>query len=287
MDYAKLLERCRDIDESKVGSAKKFVVNAEQIIENNFINYLLVEDAKRFLHINGAYGRTEFYLRKKYLSVLYDILVEDGVVSREHAQKVLSGITNGDIISREYIAQFMFKDLDDVLDMISSLGKAAIQEGDMLYEKSLTVLLWHGVEVDEIIQIHKSDLCENPYGVRVGDKLVRLHKYYFDILDKYASIATYRAYPSGKCYELTESPWLFRSWKKQQLDTNNIRTRLKQFNQSEYVIASGKTFGVDELKKNGRFYSIFMKQAVFNDKFEKNNKKSLYDKWVDYYWSEK
>ena len=203
-------------------------------------------------------GRSHFYRRRKLTLLLYNWLLEQGLVDPRFV-KWISSLTIENIIALREMDVMYYKDLDDALGYISWIGgfTGLGGYGDLLNLKSIVILTWYGVNTAEMLEIQKDDLDVGKRAVLIrGDhaRAVVLPEKYFDMLRYYATEDLHRGFPSGKKQTYLPSPFLFRAEKIEKLGCENIHGLIARFNIEAKRF--GRVIRLPQLRRNGIFASV-------------------------------
>lgn len=212
-------------------------------------------------------SKAQYYRKRKYVIALYDWLRDCGAVSEEFAKRVVS-LKIEDVVSEDELSLYYFRNLDSLLGYIRLVGLTfgMRENDDLLIVKSIAILSWHGVDLDEIVTIRKSDL-------KVGDKTlplygenprtIQLEDEHFKILTAFAESKTYRSFPARRESSYQPSAYLFRSDKQDRLTSNSLRCTLKRFNFEAKEV--GQLLSVIAMKKNGIFCEVLKRSRTSDE----------------------
>lgn len=136
--------------------------------------------------------RTHYQKIKKYLLNLFDWLNITGSIP-SHSEVIEAG---------KYVC--FFRDLDSALAFIDKIGDNKLTNYnpnvDLVTIKSIYVLGWYGLSLDEIIELKKTAVVEQNEGgcVILNERSVFIEKTYFDILFSLKYLDSYKSLPKGK-----------------------------------------------------------------------------------------
>lgn len=252
MDYTKFIQDSpEEIDEKLIKKfneiTKEDPNNANIIIEDESIYSI-------FYVYNDTVAMSKFYSVKRFLILLYEWLIQQKYADKWTLEKIKS-IRIEDVLSETFVKQFLYKNLDSILEMVCEVGNkiGLSNEEDLLDIKSLVILMFYGVEYKDIIDIKKSDLYGNK--IKVGNEIITLDDKSFKILSMYAETDPFSSFPSGKSRVRVPSDFLFRSSMKNKLTSSNLRFAFARFNE----VAKDYYVQLDRLRlyKNGMFVRIY------------------------------
>lgn len=201
-----------------------------------------------------------------------------------------------------------FKNLQEILDFIDKTGEQNLgtlynPNIDLIHIKSLVILAWKGLNVDEISQLKPTNLCrinqECFLNMPTGKK-IPLSENEFEILSKQTVISEYRALPGGKYVEYKTSDFLFRPTTKNKSDETQLtRERIYQliirFN--ETIKHGGKEIALPKLQENALFDELIsdISKIPLTEKIRKYSDCTLtaalgikirFEKWKDKFYPE-
>ena len=205
---------------------------------------------------NLTISKTQYYCRKNLVCMFYDWLKEQGAVDDELVEKVHS-LRLKDIALDYELYHYYFKDLDEVLGFVKRVGamNGMGDYDDLLNLKSLVILIWYGIEFNQVCEIKKSDLNRATQTITYCGQTKQFKKEHFDILCRFADLDAHKGFPSQKLQLYKKSPYLMRSAIQSQIKPNNMRKALVRFN--AVAVSYGKELSTLCLRRNGIFYSVY------------------------------
>lgn len=210
---------------------------------------------------NQNLSRSNYFRIKKYLSQVFDFLK-----------------TEIEIPSIEYLlmnseASFMFKDLNEVLDLIDYTGKAKFFDYnnrlDYIKEKAIVVLSWYGVTKEEMLTLPSSCVrscsegCILDLSTISKEKLKITDERITNILFLQSVQTSYRALPSGELrnYKYCTDKFFKAVKKKTGLTVMNLTETIRMLNEQIATTLSTKTINLRTLYKNALFCEIANDQS--------------------------
>lgn len=294
MDYNLFLKRCEE-KFPKEECLGMIVDVFKKVFEDE--NYCNDSKVRELFYAHGKMSKPQFYRIKKYVKELYQWFFEQGAVTQSQIDFVKS-VTIDDVVSQEEMSLYYFPNLDGALDFVTSVGamNGLGDRNDMLMMKSIVVLSWYGVDVQQILSIRKSDLSYTTQTLFVdGDKAIKMEASHFDILYRFAMIDSHRGFPTGNMLVFQDSPYLMRTARSIQMNSNTVYQAIKRFN----VVASamsGRKIGISALQTNGVFCKMLtggqeskdltntVQSATGCDRHEAFWYKAKYEKWKGVYY---
>ena len=151
-------------------------------------------------------SKAQYFRRRKFVFKLYDWLEEKRAVDKGFVEKVHS-LKLQDVISDVELYRHYFKDLDAALDFVRGIGqlKGLGDYDDLLNIKAIVILLWYQVDVSDLLELYKSDLCTDRNVVMVNGREVQIPVEYFNILVRFASLDVHKGFPSQKLQNYKDS----------------------------------------------------------------------------------
>lgn len=238
-----------------------------------------------------------FYHQKAFLKNFYNECIDDYNITNDILDYI-NTLRLPEVISSEQFKLYYFKDLDDLLNYITFVGKqyGFLSENDMLQQKAVVVLAWYGVMPEEMPLIKKYDLRHESYSLYLPhrDKLIEMPPQHYEVVMRFSVSVRYFGFPSKKPLVYKSSPYLFRSGYKEQMSPYNINQIIQRFNNEASNF--GKLISIKALRINALFVSIRKLSASNNltiyetmDKLgylprEKYAYKTLYLKWLSIFW---
>lgn len=229
---------------------------------------------------NGL-SKAQYYRKRKYIIQLYGWLCDQQKVSRHFYEKVVS-LKLEDVVSEDELSLYYFKDLPSLLAYIKLVGAllGMRERDDMLLVEAIAILSWYGVEISEMAELRKTDLCNTNITIR-GERCrtVNVDVNSSELLKAFADAKSYRSFPAQRELSYKPSSFLFRSDRSSKSTENAIRCVLKRFNAE--AKDSGKLLSVIALKKNGTYCEV-LKQANDSDEAVNAIIKEIYgcDKFI-------
>ena len=254
MDFTPFYEKCKELPENDRKWATVFCRNVDEVFGNSDAQLHNIDKVcALFYGYGNGLSKAQYYRKRKLVLMLYSWLLENGRIDRETYEKVAT-LRLEDVVRAEELNRYYFKSLDSALGFVSVVARVngLSPDDDLLNIKSLVILLWHGVDLSDIINIKKKDVSET--GVVIGGNIVAIDEKYSSILAEFATTDIHNGFPSGKTQDYLPSSYLFRSSKTAQMSTNNINCMLRRFN--EEAKRYGHVLSVVALKQNGAFCRV-------------------------------
>ena len=211
---------------------------------------------KLFYGNSSSLSKAQYYRKRNLVRRLCDWLVTQGAMSEDFRKEVYA-LQLQDVISNVELSHYYFKDLDEVLDFVTLVGlfKGMGELDDMLNIKTIVILSWYQVDLNEMQNLHKSALQLETNTVLVGEKKIQLTIKHFNILRRFAELDVHRGFPSQKQQIYLSSPFLLRSAKQMSLSPNNIQKAIQRFN--SVAVEHGKELSILNLRRNGIFGQVY------------------------------
>lgn len=258
MNFEPFREKCLPLPKQYEQLTKSFC-NKLQTLDDHHLNFQDPDFTFELFHLCGTCAsKSQFYRKKRLILLLYTWLLENGKVSREYIDKIAT-LRLSDVISVNELKTFYFKSLDSTLEFISEIGSINGLDlpTDLVNLKSIVILAWNSVTLQETINLLKSDLdiAHNAIHIR-GDneRIITLESKYFEVLRLYANEDEHNGFPTGKKQVYLPSPYLFRSARRKQIKLSNARSYLKRFNDEAKKYRH--KLGLPQLRKNSVFCKI-------------------------------
>ena len=208
-------------------------------------------------------GKALFFKNKKMVISFYRWLEQEGIVTSELRSQVEN--LKLDDVAMSQFAIYYYKNIDDVLGYIDQLVRIRRCDPDsVLFVKSVIILTWYQVTLEEMVLIKKGDLVIDSKMVQIPcepQKTLFLEEKYFNILLQYADLQSYESPLSQRRFVLSYSRYLFRTYRYSQMSANSVSCKIKAFNSA---VCTNKELHLPEIAKNGVFYEVL-----------KNNKSSI------------
>ena len=207
---------------------KTFWDQAQLIFEKGGFNK---RDKIQQLLVGDDVSRAIITLYLRHTNRMYEVLVEKGYANQE-TREYIANLGYDDIVKFIDVSQIYFENLDSLIDNIDRVGlKYGFGSNDQLQLKSICVLAWYGVSYTEMIELRKGNLSSKDQSVTVGDREIHAEPDHFAYLHAYANADKVLAFPNRAEVCLKDSPYLFRSHRKEKLDTKNLSGLVGRFNQ--------------------------------------------------------
>ena len=257
MELRAFYEHCQSLPENDRRWVNTFYEDIIKIFGEEHQTFENIEKVCRlFYGISSSLSKAQYYRKRKLVWELYKWLETQNAVSHEFAQKVYHLQLKNVVLNTELLRCY-FKDLDEALDFVSFVGSmnGMGSYDDLLNIKSIVILIWNQVTVEELCELHKSSLVSELTSVSLRDKTIYLDQKYFNILKRFSELDLHKGFPSQKMQIYLNSPYLIRSAKKIKLCKNNITKVILRFNavSAKY----GKEFSILNLRRNGIFSKIY------------------------------
>lgn len=252
MNLERFCAQCKSTEGKDRRWAEAFCETLDGLFDDN--NF---EDIRKVCSLFYGKGtglsKAQYYRKRKYVIALYNWLRDCGAVSEEFAKRV-SSLKIEDVVSEDELSLYYFRSLDSLLGYIRLVGLTfgMRENDDLLIVKSIAILSWHGVDLDEMALIRKSDLKVGNKTLLIrgeNERTILLQDEHFGILRMFADATTYRSFPAQRESNYQSSMYLFRSDKQDRLTSNSLRCTLKRFNLE--AKESGQLLSVIAMKKNG------------------------------------
>lgn len=225
------------------------------------------EDEQDFLDLHKVYylfygsrssklSKAQYYRKRKLILTLYDWLARQGAVTDHFLERVRS-LKLQDVVSNNELILHYFKNLDEALNFVAVVGsyKGLGNYDDLLFIKSVVILVWHQVATSELLSLHKSDLKADTHTVTLEDRSIQLDVKYFDILKRFAELDVHKGFPSCRKQVYLSSQFLMRSSQRANLCHNNLQKALERFN--AVAVDYGKELSLVSLRRNGIFSKVY------------------------------
>ncbi len=255
-DYSQFISKYYpDASKKQIGEVKGFLTNFFKLLGDNDASATLRNSGflcKTFyLHDTNSMSRAQYFKIKKNLLNLFDYY---GVQSK---------VPPIDDVIESHDIDCFFKDLDDVLQFVDSVGEARIRsydpEVDLNHIKSIIILGWYGFSSEEIASLPLSNVTmkDNRYGVYhlSTSEFVPIRESDYTILASLGTIEHYRGLPSGKLQIVKgDSSLLIRSVRSDSASPQaRIFQLLKRFNAATF---GGSKIIFRHLSRNAEFVAI-------------------------------
>lgn len=164
-------------------------------------------------------------------------------------------------INKEYLYQmYYFRDIEELWELMFSIFSERGSEFDTF--KSAALLVWLGIEINDLTEMLKSDLNEDDMSIvhPITKQIillpdVDLHDVIFKFLISYRDAISYDTAKFGGCtFSYAPSSYLFRSYKNAHL----APTQLKHisYNANNLAKEYGKAFQWNRIFQSGLYYRI-------------------------------
>ena len=262
IDFELFLNECNNLASYDMLSAKLLCRRAGEIFAYND-DYSLPDNIYKLFYSSDKSGlsKSQFYKLKKIVTLFYQWLNKKRVVSRAVVNFV-DNIKLEDVISVNEISICYYRNLDEVINFISMVGrkKGLSGDDDLLNIKCVSVLAWHGIRIQQMPDLLLSDMRDDSFSIEVSNQngkhsSVYLDKYYGHI-KRLSLITEYRGFPSGKLERLPSSEFLFKSPRNDFLSANGISHLIERFNQEAYVLFN-KKISLSALYRNGVLFKMY------------------------------
>lgn len=299
MNLEPFCELCVAAAENDETGAKNFCKSLTGLFDDD-----IFEDMKKvcilFYGDSGTLGKAKYHRRKKYITNLYQWLYQEGKVSKAFCEQV-AGLTRDDIEPEEELNRYYFKDLDSLIGYVNEIGRRRSLEGSdaLLTVKVIAVLVWHQIDVTEMVAIQKSDLDFANKTVQIHNeggvsRLVTLEDRFFDLLMLYAGISSGKSYPSQAKQSYQYSKYLLQTPHSPQMNSNSVACTLKRFNRIAQESAQLK---LSSIRINGVFYAVLqirgdmsinaaIMEIAHCDKYVASGYAKLYNSWYKKFYEE-
>lgn len=257
MNLSAFYDECQNLPENERQWVDVFYKTVLDVFGEDHQSFEERDKVCRLFYGNSSsLSKAQYYRKRNLVRKLYDWLETQGAVSHDFCEDVYS-LRLQDVVSDTELYHYYFKDLDEALNFVSLVG--AMQDmgefDDLLNIKTIVILSWYQVDLNEMQNLQKSDLKLDTHTVLVGEKQIQLAIKYFDILKRFAELDVHKGFPSHKQQIYMSSPFLIRSARQVNLSPNNIQKTLQRFN----VIAAkyGKELSILNLRRNGIFSQVY------------------------------
>lgn len=262
MDFTPFYEKCKELPDNERRWATVFCRHVDEVFGNSDAQLHNIDKiCTLFYGYGSGLSKAQFYRKRKLVMMLYSWLFENGRIDLTLYNSV-AALRLEDVIRVEELNRYYFQSLDSALGFVSVVARMnnMSPDHDLLNVKSLVILLWHGVDLNDITNIKKNDVLFDGVVMRNGDRdrFVQIEAKYTGVLAEFASTEIHNGFPSGKVQEYLPSSYLFRSSRVAQMSANNINCMLRRFN--EDAEQYGHTLSVVALKKNGIFCKVYESQ---------------------------
>lgn len=257
MNFDLFYERCQQLPENDKKWADAFCSTVSEVFggdEPNFEDLGLI--CRLFYGKGNSVSKAQYYRKKKFVHLFYKWLYDQGAVRQETLDRVFS-LRLGDVITDHELSHYYFKNLDGALDFVRTVGRSKGFEDydDLLNIKTIVILSWHQVDLNELQKIRKSDLQLETHTVLVGEKQIQLTIEHFNILKRFAEIDIHKGFPSQKQQVYMPSPFLMRSARQTSLNPNNIHQAIQRFN--SVTAEHDQKLSILNLRRNGIFSQVY------------------------------
>lgn len=231
MEYEFFCQKCKEIEEGNQ-AAEGWLYNAAT---SKFDKALKFSSTKNIVSLfygdNNKLGRALYQKRKRIICILYDWLYEQGAIE-ENIAKWVHEVQYSDIISEREIMRFYFANLDEALGYITTVGKSVGMgdETDLLNVKTIVILAWHGFDVDEMLNLKKSDLLVDDGIIKLNGREISVCPRHMKILSLFAKTDRHCGFPTQRQQNYKDSIYLMRSAYQDHMTPNNIWCTLRRFN---------------------------------------------------------
>ena len=257
MDLSIFYDECQTLPDNErqwVDVFYRTVIDVFGEENQNFSN--LSKACLLFYGKSSTLSKAQYYRKRNLIRKLYDWLVKQGAVSDDFAQKVYD-LKLQDVVLDGELYRYYFQDLDSALDFIRVVGtsEGLSEYDDLLNIKTIVILTWHQVDLNELQELHKSALQLETHTVVVGEKQIQLAIEHFNILKRFAELEVHKGFPSQKQQVYLSSPFLMRSARQISLCPNNIQKAIQRFN--SIAVEHGKELSILNLRRNGIFSQVY------------------------------
>lgn len=231
MEYEFFCQKCKEIEEHERGAEGWFYNTAASEFDGD-LNFSAREHiVGLFYGENSKLGRALYQRRKRIICLLYDWLYSQGEIEEAFA-KWVHEVQYSDIISEREIMRFYFADLDEVLNYIAAVGRSVgmSDESDLLNIKTIAILAWHGLDVDEMLNLKKSDLLVADSIIKFNGQEISVCPRHMKILSLFAKTDRHCGFPTQRSQNYKDSIYLMRSAYQDHMTPNNIWCMLRRFN---------------------------------------------------------
>lgn len=205
---------------------------------------------------SSSLSKAQYYRKRNLVRKLCDWLAKQGAISEDFREEVYN-LQLQDVVSNTELYHYYFKDLDEVLNFVTLVGAMKGMDGfdDMLNVKTIVILSWYQIDLNEMQNLHKSSLISEDCSILIGERKVEILAEHFNVLKRFAELDVHKGFPSQKLQVYKSSPFLLRSAKQISLSPNNVQKTIQRFNlvAAEY----GKELSILNLRRNGIFSKVF------------------------------
>lgn len=261
MNYDDLKQRMLKVSGATEGQVEKFLKYCDTLMSNPKTDFNAPETVEQLIRLGEQrLSRSTHQRRKNWAIIFYEKLCNEKYIQPD----VIGYIRQHDIKQTdmsEMLNTYYFSSLDNVLDYIGVLAESNGfgAEGGLLFYKSAAILMWvlgqHNIRA--ILNVHKSDLCAEPYGVLIDGKFCHLSERAWRILDTFAGSDTYLPFPSKRYFKLKDSPYLLRSSRSEKLSYHALASAFQDLNNADERVRGGKKLAMDCLVNNGGFERVY------------------------------
>ena len=263
MNYDELKQRMLKVSGATEGQVDKFLRYCDALMSNPQTDFNAPETVEKLIRLDEQRLSVSAYQRRKSWAIIfYEKLCDENLVKPIIVRYVrYHDIQQTDM--SDMLQTYYFSSLDDVLDYIGLLAESNgfDAEGGLLFYKAAAILIWtigqHNIK--PILDVRKSDLCIDPYGVLIDGKFFRLSERAWRILDAFAGSDTYLPYASKRCFELRESAYLLRSSRSEKISYNALACAFRDLNNADERVRGGKKLAMDCLVNNGGFERVYQR----------------------------
>lgn len=300
MNYDDLKQRMLKVSGATEGQVEKFLRYCDSLMSNPQTDFNAPETVEQLIRLGEQrLSRSTHQRRKNWAIIFYEKLCNEKRIQPD----VIGYIRQHDIKQTdmsEMLNAYYFSSLDNALDYIGTLAESNgfDAEGGLLFYKSAIILMWvlgqHNVKA--ILNVRKSDLCTEPYGVLIEGKLRRLTERAWRILDIFAGSDTYLPFPSKRYFKLKESPYLLRSSRSEKLSYYALASAFQDLNNADERVRGGRKIAMDCLVNNGGFERVYQRvqrgeefyvsmiaEEISTTRAMASGYRSLYEQWCQRY----
>lgn len=163
---------------------------------------------------DGLNNITKYKELKKLLCYFYSWL-KDNYDIPDEILDVVKSIRMNDVTVENTISTLYFKNLESLVNYFSFVNTSFGLNGEksLMQIKCVCILLWNGIDAEDMINIKKSDLNKTERSVLIkGDQLYLGNL--FACFENFAESTWYQSFPDGRVHRFVASEYLFRSCKK-------------------------------------------------------------------------
>lgn len=234
MNFEPFYERCEQLPPRERSASVEICSMLPKIFAD--MNYGSIEKVKYLFSGSKSHiGRTQFNCKRKVILMLYEWLLQLGEVTNETIEDI-KALRIQDVISDRELSKYYFRDFNDCIkfiDLVCSQNGSTEKNGGALQMKSIVILLWNFVDLNEMPSIRKSDIDTENKIVKIRGNNARdvaLGDYEISVLREFATRDRFNSIGGGYSMFYCSSPYLFRSSKSPQIDYNSIFCYIKKFN---------------------------------------------------------